>query len=226
MFFVYKLFEPWKSMAESDSNSATSSLEYQQQNEESWIDDLEVLKDTFCSPISRWTSCSRRCFIHGRRWKLWTQTIQTKRSRRLFSGNFGGQIWNRVSVDTWQVYKVNFKVKFPFFISKGQTLVCFILHVGGEREYRCCKDIRSSAKDNGIWWQYWACYTALTNKTVLSLVGPLLRCRNQRNGRSYRRSANQLENEYLRAVAHRRWFARWICGPMGLESSRPLSVCV
>ena len=35
-------------------------------------------------------------------------------------------------------------------------------------------------------------YTALTNKTVLSLVGPLLRCR---NGRSYRHSANQSENE-------------------------------
>ena len=46
-------------------------------------------------------------------------------------------------------------------------------------------------------------YTALTNKTVFSLVGPLLRCRNQRNGRSYRRSANQSENEYLRAVAYR-----------------------
>ena len=35
-------------------------------------------------------------------------------------------------------------------------------------------------------------YTALTNKTVLSLVDPLLRCR---NGRSYRRYANQSENE-------------------------------
>lgn len=46
-------------------------------------------------------------------------------------------------------------------------------------------------------------YTALTNKTVFSLVGPLLRCRNQRNGRSYRRSANQSENEYLGAVAYR-----------------------
>ena len=46
-------------------------------------------------------------------------------------------------------------------------------------------------------------YTVLTNKTVFSLVGPLLRCRNQRNGRSYRRSANQSENEYLRAVAYR-----------------------
>ena len=46
-------------------------------------------------------------------------------------------------------------------------------------------------------------YTALTNKTVFSLVGPLLRCRNQRNGRSYRCSANQSENEYLGAVAYR-----------------------
>ena len=35
-------------------------------------------------------------------------------------------------------------------------------------------------------------YTALMNKTVLSLVGLLLRCRNER---SYRRSANQSENE-------------------------------
>ena len=35
-------------------------------------------------------------------------------------------------------------------------------------------------------------YTALTNKTVLSLVGPLLRCS---NGRSYQHSANQAENE-------------------------------
>lgn len=59
-------------------------------------------------------------------------------------------------------------------------------------------------------------YAALTNKTVLSLVGPLLRCR---NGRSYRRSANQSENEYLRAVAYR-WFMRWICGPMGWENKK------
>ena len=43
-------------------------------------------------------------------------------------------------------------------------------------------------------------YTALTKKTVFSLVGPLLRCRHQRNGRSNQRSANQSENEELRAV--------------------------
>ena len=29
---------------------------------------------------------------------------------------------------------------------------------------------------------------------------------------------------YFRAVAYR-WFVRWICGPMGLENSWPLSVC-
>ena len=37
---------------------------------------------------------------------------------------------NRVSVDTWYVHKVNFRVKFPFFISKSQTLVCCFIHVG------------------------------------------------------------------------------------------------
>ena len=96
-------------------------------------------------------------------------------------------------------------------LSKSQTLVSFILQVGGEREYHCCKELgpvrRIMVFDGSIerirYVKEHKDYTALTNKIVLSLVGPLLRCRNQRNGRSYRRSANQSENEYLRAVAYR-----------------------
>lgn len=69
----------------------------------------------------------------------------------------------------------------------------------GAREYRCCKETPARGKmlfDGSI--ERINCitehedYAALTNRTVLSLVGPLLRCR---NGRSYRRSAGQSENE-------------------------------
>ena len=70
----------------------------------------------------------------------------------------------------------------------------------GTREYRCCKELgparRIMVLDGTI--ECIRCitehedYTAVTNKTVLSLVGPLLRCR---NGRSYWHSVNQSENE-------------------------------
>ena len=105
------------------------------------------------------------------------------------------------------------RVKFPLLISKSQTvglflstcryslgLLCETETLVGEQEYRCCKELgpvqRIMVFDGSI--EHMKCitehkvYTVLTNKTVLSLVGPLLRCR---NGRSYRRSANQSKNE-------------------------------
>lgn len=194
-------------MAESDSNSASSSSEDQQQNEESGIDEREVrirpalpYQD---EPVAQVAAHTDEDEIYS----------DDEDEDGISPATLEARFENRVSVDAWC----------SFGLCRTETLV-------GTREYRCCKELGPARRvmvfDGTI--ERIRCitehedYAALTNKTVLSLVGPLLRCR---NGRSYRRSANQSENEYLRAVAYR-WFVRWICGPMGWENSRPLSACV
>ncbi|XP_068713257.1 uncharacterized protein [Montipora foliosa] len=97
-------------------------------------------------------------------------------------------------------------------------------------EYRCCMEIAQVRQkltlDGSI--EHFKCITkhgdfsAITNKTVLLQVGPLLR---DKNGKGYRRRDGQTENQFLRAVAYR-WLVRWSCGYMGWDNTRPLPACV
>ncbi|CAH3043429.1 unnamed protein product [Porites lobata] len=65
-------------------------------------------------------------------------------------------------------------------------------------------------------------YAALSSRTVLLQVAPLLR---NKDGRSYRRRSGIPENEFIRAVAYR-CMIRWLCGYMGWENTRPLPACI
>ncbi|XP_015774651.1 PREDICTED: uncharacterized protein LOC107352846 [Acropora digitifera] len=164
-------------MAESDSNSASSSSEDQEQNEESGIDELEVrirpalpYQD---EPVAQVVACTGEDEIYS----------DDEDEDGISPATLEARFENRVSVDAWCLCG----------LCKTETLV-------GTREYSCCKELGPARRimvfDGTI--ERIRCitehedYSALTNKTVLSLVGPLLRCR---NGRSYRRSANQSENE-------------------------------
>ncbi|XP_068737892.1 uncharacterized protein [Montipora capricornis] len=86
-------------------------------------------------------------------------------------------------------------------------------------EFRCCREVTNARRqlvfDGSI--ETISCitqhedYSALTNRTVLLQVAPLLR---DQNGRAYRRRTGVHENEFVRAVAYR-WVVRWLCGYMG-----------
>ena len=111
-------------MAESDSNSASSSSEDQEQNEESGIDELEVrirpalpYQD---EPVAQVAACTGEDEIYS----------DDEDEDGISPATLEARFENRVSVDAWKVEKVNFRIKFPLFISRSQTLVCFILHVG------------------------------------------------------------------------------------------------
>ncbi|XP_044171415.1 uncharacterized protein LOC114971919 [Acropora millepora] len=107
---------------------------------------------------------------------------------------------------------------------------CAKENLTGALEYRCCKEIvqirQKLTFDGSI--EHLKCITkhgdfsAMTNRTVLLQVGPLLR---DKNGKGYRRRDGQTENQFLRAVAYR-WLVRWSCGYMGWNNARPLPACV
>ena len=77
---------------------------------------------------------------------------------------------------------------------------CSIELLAGAREYRCCCEIQLARDklDGAV-----KCitlldgYKALTNRTVLKEVGPLLKTR---RGQGYRRRGNQSENEWVITV--------------------------
>ncbi|XP_074608758.1 uncharacterized protein LOC141863197 [Acropora palmata] len=97
-------------------------------------------------------------------------------------------------------------------------------------EFRCCREVTNAKRqlvfDGSI--ETISCitqhedYIALTNRTVLLQVAPLL---HDQNGRAYRRRTGVHENEFVRAVAYR-WVVRWLCGYMGWENRRPLPACI
>ncbi|KAK2555914.1 hypothetical protein P5673_022183 [Acropora cervicornis] len=107
---------------------------------------------------------------------------------------------------------------------------CAKENLTGALEYRCCKEIvqirQKLTFDGSI--EHLKCITkhsdfsAMTNRTVLLQVGPLLR---DKNGKGYRRRDGQTENQFLRAVAYR-WLVQWSCGYMGWNNTRPLPACV
>ncbi|XP_068689962.1 uncharacterized protein [Montipora foliosa] len=107
---------------------------------------------------------------------------------------------------------------------------CSDQHLVGALEFRCCREVvNASAKmtfDGSI--ERIKCitrhddYSALTNRTVLLQVAPLLK---DKDGRSYRRRSGVSENEFIRAAAYR-WTVRWLCGYMGWENTRPLPACI
>ena len=85
------------------------------------------------------------------------------------------------------------------------TFRCQCEHCGGEnlasaREFRCCREVANASRiltfDGSI--ERMSCvtqhedYTALTNRTVLLQVAPLLR---DKEGRKYRRRSDVPENE-------------------------------
>ncbi|KAK2570389.1 hypothetical protein P5673_005193 [Acropora cervicornis] len=91
---------------------------------------------------------------------------------------------------------------------------CAKENLTGALEYRCCKEIvqirQKLTFDGSI--EHLKCITkhsdfsAMTNRTVLLQVGPLLK-------------------RFLRAVAYR-WLVRWSSGYMGWNNTRPLPACV
>lgn len=107
---------------------------------------------------------------------------------------------------------------------------CAIDNLTDAVEYRCCREIAQARQklmfDGSI--ERISCITkhddfsAMTNRSVLTQVAPLLR---DRNGRGYRRRDGQTQNQFLRAVAYR-WLVRWICGYLGWDNTRPLPACV
>ncbi|KAJ7315275.1 hypothetical protein OS493_038773 [Desmophyllum pertusum] len=163
-------------MSESDSNSTSSPSEDEQQNEESENDELEI-RIRLARPYQD------EPLAHLEEDEMDDNNSDDKEDEDGISpATLEARFENRVSVDTWC----------SCGLCKTETLV-------GAREYRCCKETNARGKmvfDGSI--NHIMCitehkdYAALTNRTVLSLVGPLLRCR---NGRSYRRLAGQSENE-------------------------------
>ncbi|XP_044183456.1 uncharacterized protein LOC122964071 [Acropora millepora] len=107
---------------------------------------------------------------------------------------------------------------------------CTVYYLTDAVEYRCCREITQASQklmfDGSI--ERISCitqhedYSAMTNRSVLSQVAPLLR---DRNGRGYRRRDGQTQNQFLRAVAYR-WLVRWMCGYLGWDNTRPLPACV
>ncbi|XP_044171409.1 uncharacterized protein LOC122955702 isoform X1 [Acropora millepora] len=107
---------------------------------------------------------------------------------------------------------------------------CTVYYLTDAVEYRCCREIAQASQklmfDGSI--ERISCitqhedYSAMTNRSVLSQVAPLLR---DRNGRGYRRRDGQTQNQFLRAVAYR-WLVRWMCGYLGWDNTRPLPACV
>ncbi|XP_044180991.1 uncharacterized protein LOC122962142 [Acropora millepora] len=107
---------------------------------------------------------------------------------------------------------------------------CTVYYLTDAVEYRCCREIAQASQklmfDGSI--ERISCitqhedYSAMTNRSVLSQVAPLLR---DRNRRGYRRRDGQTQNQFLRAVAYR-WLVRWMCGYLGWDNTRPLPACV
>ncbi|XP_015774327.1 PREDICTED: uncharacterized protein LOC107352513 [Acropora digitifera] len=107
---------------------------------------------------------------------------------------------------------------------------CTVYYLTDAVEYRCCREIAQASQklmfDGSI--ERITCitqhedYSAMTNRSVLSQVAPLLR---DRNGRGYRRRDGQTQNQFLRAVAYR-WLVRWMCGYLGWDNTKPLPACV
>ncbi|XP_065054113.1 uncharacterized protein LOC135690367 [Rhopilema esculentum] len=107
---------------------------------------------------------------------------------------------------------------------------CSVEGLVASREYRCCWEVQQAIGQ--LVFQGTAeelrCVTnhpdfsALSNKTVLKLAGSLFKTR---DGKCYKRQANQTENEFLRAVAYR-WLIRWMFGFLGYDNARPLPACI
>ncbi|XP_068689522.1 uncharacterized protein [Montipora foliosa] len=118
-----------------------------------------------------------------------------------------------------------------------QCQQCSDQQLEGALEFRCCREVlpalRKLTFDGSI--ERLNCVTqhedfeALTNRTVLLQVAPLLR---DKNGRGYRRRTGVTENlfclfvtVFVRSVAYR-WVVRWMFGYMGWDNTRPLPACV
>ncbi|XP_068723879.1 uncharacterized protein [Montipora capricornis] len=107
---------------------------------------------------------------------------------------------------------------------------CSDQQLEGALEFRCCRKVlpalRKLTFDGSI--EGLNCVTqrenfeALTNRTVLLQVAPLLW---DKNGRGYRRRTGVTENEFVRSVAYR-WVVRWMFRYMGWDNTRPLPACV
>ena len=86
------------------------------------------------------------------------------------------------------------------FVHRCICKECAVEHLAGALEYRCCREIDQASQtltfDGSI--ERVSCITqhddfsSMTNRSVLSQVGPLLR---DKNGRGYRRRDGQTESQ-------------------------------